>query len=50
MYSFLKAFLVLMKSPGTIYKSNCIHFCSRNTLSSSRNVNVVEWLGPMPAV
>ena len=28
----------------------CIHLCSHITLSSSSNVNIVEWLVSMPAV
>jgi len=31
-------------------KSNCIHLCSHVTLSSTSNVNIVEWLVSMPAV
>ena len=30
--------------------SNCIYICSHMTLSSSSNVNIVQRLGPMPAV
>ena len=31
---------------GLFCSSNCIHFCSHITLSSSSNVNIVEWIGP----
>jgi len=30
--------------------SNCIHLCEHITLSSSSNVNIVEWLVSIPAV
>ena len=30
--------------------SNCIHLCPHVTLSSSSNVNIVEWLVAMPVV
>ena len=35
---------------GLLCSSNCIHLCSHITMSSSSNVNIVEWLGSMPAV
>ena len=35
---------------GLFYNSDCIHVCSHITLSSSSNVNTVEWLMCMPAV
>jgi len=35
---------------GLFCKSNCIRVCSHITLSSSSNVNIVEWLVSMPAV
>jgi len=35
--------------PGLFCNWNCIHFCS-HIMTSSSNVNKVEWYGPMPAV
>ena len=35
---------------GLICNSNYILHCSHMTVSSSRNVNIVEWLVSMPAV
>jgi len=35
---------------GLFCNSNCIHLRSHTTLSSSSNVNIVEWLESMPAV
>jgi len=35
---------------GLLCNSNCILLCSHITLSSSSNVNIVEWLVSMPAV
>ena len=35
---------------GIFWNSNCIHRCPHITLSSSCNVNIVEWLVSMPAV
>ena len=35
---------------GIFWNSNCIHRCPPITLSSSSNVNIVEWLVSMPAV
>jgi len=35
---------------GLFCSSNCIRLCSHITLSSSSNVNVVEWFVSMPAV
>jgi len=35
---------------GIFWNSNCIHRCPHITLSSSTNVNIVEWSGSMPAV
>ena len=35
---------------GIFWNSNCIHRCTHITLSSSSNVNIVEWLVSMPAV
>jgi len=35
---------------GLFCNSNCIHVCSFITLSSSSNVNIVEWLVSMPAL
>jgi len=34
---------------GLFCNSNCIHLCPHMTLSSSSNVNLVEWLVSMPA-
>jgi len=33
---------------GLFCNSNCIHLCSHITLSSSSNVNIVEWLVSVP--
>jgi len=35
---------------GLFCNSNCIHLCSHKALSSSSNLNTVEWLVSMPAV
>jgi len=35
---------------GLFCNSNCIHFCLHITLSSSSNVNIVEWLVSISAV
>ena len=35
--------------PGVCCNSKCIHLCSHITLSSSSNVNIVEWLVSVPA-
>ena len=35
---------------GLFCNSNCTHLCAHITLSSSSNVNVVQWLVFMPAV
>ena len=35
---------------GLFCNLNCIHLCSHITLSSSSNVNIVEWFVSMPAV
>jgi len=35
---------------GIFCNSNCIHRCPHMTLSSSGNVNIVEWLVSMPVV
>ena len=35
---------------GLFCISNCIHLCSHITLSSSSNVNIVQWLVSVPVV
>jgi len=35
---------------GLFCNSNCMHLCSHIMLSSSRNVNILQWLVSMPVV